>query len=379
LLDLALKSIMRSKTRSFLTTFGIVIGITAIVALGSISEGLRKQISDALQQASGQIIVYEESNQPIFVAMTASRLSEDKVEEIENINGIKESARYLMDFSYLEGDQYLGQPDLYINGIDPEQESLLVTENAELEEGETLESGDTYSATIGHDLAEALDVEVGDTIEVKEEIFVIKGIYKKFGDPGLDSGVLIPIDVAFDLLDTEECSGIILYPEDIEDVEEITEYIEENIDDVSALSTEEAASTISGIIDQVQVFTIGIAGISAIVGGLGVLNTMIMSIMERKREIGIMKAVGATNNCILQQILTESVIITFFGGLAGIILGSLGAYSLRFVNAVLESAAVTPNLAIGSLIFSVFLGLIGGFYPAWKASKLDPIEAIRYE
>jgi putative ABC transport system permease protein len=101
--------------------------------------------------------------------------------------------------------------------------------------------------------------------------------------------------------------------------------------------------------------------------------------MERKREIGIMKAVGGTNSCILRQILIESVVITFLGGVAGIILGSLGAYSLRFLSSSLESATVTPSLAIGSLMFAIFLGLVGGYYPAVKASKLDPIEAIKYE
>ncbi len=370
---------MRSKTRSFLTTFGIVIGITAIVALGSVSEGLRIQISEALEMAAGLIYVYEESDQPLFLAMASSSLSEEKIQEIEDVGGIKESARFVMDIAYLDGDQQFGQPDLFINGVDPENEELLVTESAELDDGETLEGGDAYSATIGYSLAQDLDIGVGDTIELKEENFVIVGVYKKIGDPGLDNGVLIPIETALDLLDTEEYSGIIVYPEDLDDVEEITDYINENIEGVTALSTEDVAITISSVIDQIQIFTFGIAGISAIVGGLGVLNTMIMSIMERKREIGIMKAVGATNNCILQQILTESVIITFFGGLAGVILGSLGAYSLRFISSALESATVTPSLAIGSLIFAVLLGLLGGFYPAWKASKLDPIEAIRYE
>jgi putative ABC transport system permease protein len=370
---------MRSKTRTLLTTIGIIIGISTMVALGSISEGLRSQISEALESAGGLIYVYEESDQPLFLAMGTSRLSEDKIEEIESVEGIEESARFVMDFGYLDEDQQFGQPDLFINGIDPEDEELLVTENAELDDGETLEAGDTYSATIGYNLAQNLDVDVGDTIELKEENFIIKGVYKKFGDPGLDDGVLIPIEIALDLLETEDYSGIIIYPEDIDDVEEITDYINENIDGVTALSTEDVANSVSGIIDQVQVFTLGIAGVSALVGGLGVLNTMIMSVMERKREIGIMKAVGGTNSCILRQILIESVVITFLGGVAGIILGSLGAYSLRFLSSSLESATVTPSLAIGSLMFAIFLGLVGGYYPAVKASKLDPIEAIKYE
>jgi putative ABC transport system permease protein len=135
----------------------------------------------------------------------------------------------------------------------------------------------------------------------------------------------------------------------------------------------------SRIVDMISIFTIGISSIAAIVGGLGVMNTMIMSVLERKREIGIMKAIGATNKFVLTQILVESVMISLIGGVLGLLIGGVGSYSLRFISSGLANARVTINLAIGSLSFAVFLGLFGGLYPAWSASKLNPIEAIRYE
>lgn len=379
ILELGLKNILRQKIRTLLTIIGIMIGIAAIVALGSISEGLSKEVSEALEQASGQIFVYEESNTALFLAMASSKLSEETVEEIENIDGIKDSIPYVMDFGYIDQDRNFGQPDLFITGVDPEDEPLFVTENAVLEDGDRLEAGDGFTATIGHDLADVLDLEVGDTVELKEENFVVKGVYKKFGDDGLDSGAIIPIDVAFELLDTEEYSGVVIYPEDIDDVEDLAENIEESVEDVTALSTEEFATQISSVLDQIQIFTFGVAGISAVVGGLGVMNTMIMSVMERKREIGVLKAVGATNGYVLRLILIESSLLSLIGGLIGLLIGWLASLGLTLATNGALTGYVSFGLATRSLAFAIVLGVIGGYYPSKKASELSPVEALRYE
>jgi len=182
-----------------------------------------------------------------------------------------------------------------------------------------------------------------------------------------------------DVYNLDSYGAVYVVPDDIRKIESVANDIESEFDDLSAQTQTELANQASQIVDTIRIFTFGIAGISAVVGGLGVMNTMIMSVMERKREIGIMKAIGATNRFILTQILLESIIITLIGGVMGLILGSLGSFSLRFISENLAHAAVTPQLALGSLLFAIILGLFGGFYPAWKAAKLDPIEAIRYE
>jgi putative ABC transport system permease protein len=379
MVELGFKNIFRQKTRTVLTVIGIMIGIAAIVTLGSISEGLRRDISRNLEQASGQIYVYEESSSPIFLAISTSKISEDKATEIENSDGIKDSVKYVMGVGYINEGQAFGEPSLYISGVDPEKVELFVTENAELGDGELLEPGDTYVADIGYQLAEDLDVEVGDTIELEEENFVVKGIFEDFGDPGIDSGAIIPISVAFDLFDTEDYSGVILYPEDLDDVESIAADIEENIEGVTVLSTEEFATQISGIIDQIQIFTVGVAGISAVVGGLGVMNTMIMSVMERRREIGVLKAIGATNGYVLKLILLESAVLSSIGGLLGLIIGFFGAMGMTIATNGSINAYVSLNLAFRSFLFALFLGLVGGYYPSKKASRLSPVEALSYE
>ncbi len=379
MIDLAIKNILRQKTRTIITLVGIAIGIGAIVSLGSISSGLRVMISEQLEQVSGQITVIQKSNAALFMAMSESRISESTLQEIENINGVKEVAPIIMKSGYLEGTKMFGQPNMYEIGLDPGKEELYAAGSIEYEDGEGLEEGDTYVAVLGHNIADSLDLDVGDTIEVEGTELEIKGIIEKFDNPAVDYGIMIPMQTAKELLDREDYSIIMVYPEDVKDVADVADAIEDSIDGVTTVTTEEFTKQIGKIIDQIQFFTLGIAGISAIVGGLGVMNTMIMSIMERRREIGIMKAIGATRKFILSQIITESIIIALIGGIIGVLLGSTGSFGLRTFSQGLASARVTPGLIIGSLGFAMLLGVIGGLYPAWKAANLDPVQTLRYE
>jgi len=377
---LALKNISRQKTRTALTIIGIVIGIAAIVALGSISEGLRVRISQSLEQASGLITVIEESNQGLFTGMSNSELTQETVDEIMNIDGIRDSTAALYRMGYMEeGGIHFGSPDLFESGVDPEKIELFTTESAILAEGELLEESDNDYAMVGWTLSEKFNLEIGDTVTVEERDFLIKGIYEELGDPGLDSGIIIPIDIAQELFETDTYSIVIVYPEDIDEVEDLANNIEDSVEGVSAFTTAEFAKQIGQIIDQISIFTIGIAGISAIVGGLGVMNTMIMSVMERRREIGVLKAIGATNRYVLTLILIESALISFIGGLIGLGVGFAGSKVLGIVTQGQAEGIVTFNLALYSILFALFLGIVGGLYPARRASKLSPVEALRYE
>jgi len=379
MLELALKNITRQKARTALTVVGILIGIAAIVALGSISEGLRVQISRSLEQSSGLITVIEESEQGIFVGMTTSELSQETVDEIMSIDGIKEATAIIYRIGYLEGDSNFGQPTLFESGVEPDDIELFTTEGAILSEGELLEDGDNDYAMMGWKLSENLNLEVGDTITIEERDFIIKGIYEEFGDAGLDSGVIIPIDIAKDLFETDTYSAVIVYPEDIDEVQSVADAIEDSVEDVTAFTTAEFAKQISDIVNQISFFTIGIGAISAVVGGLGVMNTMIMSVMERRREIGVLKAIGATNSYILRMILIESALISLIGGLLGLGIGFIASKGLGFVTGGQAQGIVTPRLALYSLGFALFLGIAGGLYPAKRASKLSPVEALKYE
>lgn len=375
LIDLAFKNIMRTKTRTGLTVFGVLIGITAIVALGSISEGINVMINEELEFLGGTIWVTSEGAGGIMTGLRGSEITQQKLEDLEDFSGVKE----VVPMAWIVGEIVpLQGPEYIIAGIDPEKQDFFIGKGVDLESGRELESSDEYSVLLGYVYAERNDLEVGDTVEVKEEEFEVVGVLEEMGNED-DNAIIMPLYTIMDVYDLDDYQAAFVIPEDVSKIGSLAEELEDDFDDLDAQTSSELASQASQIVDTIRFFTLGIAGISAVVGGLGVMNTMIMSIMERKKEIGIMKAVGATNRFILTQILLESVIITLIGGVLGVILGSLGSYSLRFISEGLTHATVTPQLAIGSLSFAIFLGLFGGFYPAWKAAKLNPIEAIRYE
>jgi putative ABC transport system permease protein len=150
-------------------------------------------------------------------------------------------------------------------------------------------------------------------------------------------------------------------------------------DTLAATTAKDMARQSAQVVDQIRLFTFGMGAIAAVVGGLGVLNTMIMAVMERRKEIGAMKAMGAKRFQIMLHIIIESSAMGLVGGIIGLGLGALGALGLRIATGGNIPATVTPSLALTGIIFAVLLGVAGGAYPAWRASKLDPVEALRYE
>jgi putative ABC transport system permease protein len=377
-IDMAIKNIWRQKTRSALTIVGIMIGIAAIVALGSISEGLRILIEKNLQQASGMITVLQKSDGSLFTAIARSRISEAQLEEISKVSGVKDATGIIMRGAYLEGGGGFSEPDLFFTGIDPSKIDMFISSNIRYD-GELLEPSDTFEVVLGRTLADKLGVDIGDTVSYRGYEFQVKGILEKTGDTSTDKGFVVNIQTAREILDVEDYTMVIVLPEDLDEVGDVAKAIEDSVDGVSAITTEQFAKQISNIVDQISFFTVGIAAISAIVGGLGVMNTMIMSVMERRKEIGILKAIGATRSFIIKQIIIESALLSLIGGLLGLLLGQIGSWSIGYFSQGLAFAQTTPGLMINALLFSLSLGVVGGLYPANMASNLDPIEALRYE
>ena len=375
MIDLAFKNILRTKTRTGLTVFGVLIGITAIVALGSISEGINTMINEELEFLGGTIMVTSEEGGGFMMGFGGSEITPEQIDELESFSGVKE----VVPLTFAIGEMAAMQgPEYMIIGVDPAKQEFYVGKGIELDSGRELESDNEFSVMLGYKYAEDHDLEVGDTLEFEEEDFEVIGIFEENIEQ-VDEIIVMPLGTMMDVYDMDSYGAAYVVPDNVGKIESLAEEIEEDFDDLSAQTQAEIAKQAAQIVDTIRVFTLGMAGISAVVGGLGVMNTMIMSIMERRREIGIMKSIGATNRFILTQILLESIMITLIGGILGVLIGSLGSYSLRFVAGGLAQARVTFDLVFWSLIFTTFLGLFGGFYPAWKAAKLDPIEAIRYE
>ena len=379
MLELAMKNILRQKTRTALTVVGIMIGIAAIVALGSISEGLRVVVNQQLEQTTGMITVLKESEGSIFLTYARSSLTDEQVEDILSINGVKSGTPILMQSRYIDKENKFGQPDIFLIGLDPGNIDLYTTEAVRIKEGEKIELGDRDYINLGEKISERLGLDVGDTYEINGTDFIVKGIFEEFGDQMVDSGIIMPLETAKEVIGRDDYTAVILYPENIEDAEELVQDINDNIKGVYAFTASDFGEQISQIIDQIGFFTIGIAAISAVVGGLGVMNTMIMSVMERRREIGVLRAIGATKLYVIRMIIIESVLISIIGGIFGIGTGYIGAKALEVLTQANARGVVTPRLIVYSFLFAIFLGIVGALYPAKKAADLSPIEALRYE
>jgi putative ABC transport system permease protein len=354
---------------------GILIGIAAVVALGSISEGMKSMMNQEMQFLGGTIMVSSQGSSGLMFGGGGSEISKYDLAIFEDFSGVKQVVPYVMEMGQIQIGQ--GSP-VEIIGIRPEDVDYFKSKGTELDSGRLIETGDTYQALIGYKYAEDNDLGIGDTVEVKKDSYEVVGIIEKT-DTNMDNSIILPLDTMMNTYSMENYQSAFLIPEDLSKIQDVADDLKSSFDDFEFTTSSDITKQMSRIIDMISVFTIGISSIAAIVGGLGVMNTMIMSVLERKREIGIMKAIGATRKYILSEILLESVIISLIGGALGLLIGGVGSYSLRFISSGLTEAKVTIPLAVGGLSFAVLLGLVGGFYPAWSASKLDPIEAIRYE
>ena len=376
MLDLAFSNIRSQRTRTLLTIIGIVIGITAVVALGSFAEGINIMVNDELGAIAGKIIVTQKGSGGMTTAYSGSDITPDQLEMMKSLSGIEKAVPVIV---HIEGGFGIGSgmPDWYAIGMDIDSIDLLIGKNIAMEDGARYEPGDRDVAVIGSKVAEKLNLKAGDFFTVVDSDFLITGVSEETGIQDIDSSVIVPIEDMQSVLGTENYQLVYVVPENPENVEIVADEISSMDDNLDAITSKDIARQMADIIGTIRIVTFGVGAIAAFVGGLGVLNTMIMAVMERRREIGVMKAVGATKKFLLVQIITESSMISMIGGLTGLALGFIASIGFSFITGGTVTAVVTPGLAIGSLLFALCLGVFGGLYPAWQAAKLDPVDALR--
>jgi len=389
-LKFSLKGIQRRSLRAWLTIIGIVIGVAAIVSLITIGQGMQAGIQEQFEKLGiRNIRIVPGSLQgppgPGF------SLPNNMIDRVESIQSVEYVDAVVTDFAVVEFDK---EKDLVtIIGYDTSLGNKgFVDTDVDVEVGRFFKQTDSKSVLIGNDVAHDLfdkDIRLKNSLLIKDTKFRVIGIFENTGT-NLDNNIYVPLDEARDLLnqhDTVNAMVVKLLPGfDIDEAaEEITRKLERDFDDETfdVLTPQQIVNQINQILGVVSIVLGGIATISLIVGAIGIMNSMFTSVLERTRQIGLMKAIGARNTDIFLIFLLESGITGLAGGLIGAVIGSAIALAAgaaaQAAGISLLSMRIDLVVITVALVLSFLLGIISGTFPAWQASKLKPVDALRYE
>ena len=374
-ISLIFKNPFRNKSRALLAIIGIGIGIATIVALGAIMAGMTSALDETLSVGGADFSILSKESDAMGTPYGTATLDEEWIDKINNISGVKIVEAVYIGMMPIENKSY-GM----LIGIDPNNEFNVSSMKMKVTQGRTIKD-DSKELLLGKLALEDLNKSVGDKITIKGEEFTIVGVFES-GDPSQDGGFLTSITDVQKLMDDEgKVSILYVYVESGVDVEKVTKEIDdkygENITTVTSITDIEM---VAQSLDMVNAASWGISLLAIVIGGIGIINTMIMSVYERTREIGVLKAVGWKGRRILGMIIGESLVLTITAGIIGSLMGIAGMELLVYLN-IFGNMSPVYSIETFAQAFAVaiIVGLIGGFYPAWRASRLPPTEALRYE
>ncbi|HTX60895.1 MAG TPA: ABC transporter permease [Methanobacterium sp.] len=379
-LKLILKNPFRNRTRALLAIIGIAIGIATIVALGMVTSGLQNSTSNTLKAGSAEITVTKLGS-GTFVS-NGGTLDESLVTELKNLSGVKDTAgilRITVNLNSSSGSSLGPTGGLIVNGIDPSKLPLVGITDVN---GTIFSNGSSNEMILGKTAALSLNKTVGSTIDIFGSEFKITGIYES-GNFIQDAGAFTSLTTLQNLTNnSQKISMIEVKVEDNANATEVSNSIPETYkNDLASTTAADQANRINQSLGMIDTASWAISLLAIIIGGVGVINTMIMSVFERTREIGVLKAVGWKNRRILTMILGESIVLTLIAALVGIVLGIVGVEIIfKFlITSQSFSAVLTPETIIKAFAVALLVGVVGGLYPAYRASRLAPTEALRYE
>lgn len=378
----AFRNLTRRKLRTSLTIFGITIGIFALAVMGSLSEYLNTSIESGLRY-SGDIIrvLPKRSTFPGSGSMPQS--AGDSLIRIDHVKAVSGAVTLPADPDNSSNSITFGPPKFFM-GVDPNVAADIFS-NLTLKEGRMLTSGDETSVVIGHDVATGGNLTVGSIKTVYSRQFRVVGILKPTQSSGIDGMIVAPLTTVQAIQKNPGVVSLFLVVPDKPDNSQIVadEIARQFKDDFNVLSPGEIRKQVAQGSLIFNIIILAGAALAAVVGGLSTINTMIMSVAERTREIGIKKAVGASHGQIVREFLTESALIGFLGGLIGV---SLAKIATIFINQFtsnnaggLEIFSLTPRLALLALAFAVVLGGLAGLIPAISAARMNVVRALRTE
>jgi len=401
LFRLAINNLVHRSLRSELTILGILIGIAAVVSLISVGQGLQESINQQFESLGANVITVSPGAGLFSGAAgggSASELTDDDLRVIENVRGVEAASGFQFTVGQVKYDDQVKYT--YVMGMPSDKiaKDLLSAQGLKILEGRELKEGDRYSAVVGYSLAKkdffSKNVKLRDKIWIQGQEFKVVGMYDTIGNPSDDSQIYIPMDSYRTVMNTTDSFALILVQiQDGFTAEEVgvnlekalrkSRDVKEGEEDFTVSTPKQLAETFQSVFGIIQSFLIGIAAISLLVGGVGIMNSMYTSVVERTKDIGIMKAIGARNEHILMLFLFESGMLGLIGGIAGVIVGVGLAEIVQIFAAAAGygflKASITTELIAGSLIFSFVIGAVSGAFPARRASQMNPVDALRFE
>jgi len=398
---IAYRTIMQRKTRSGLTLLGIVLAIMTIFVLLSLSFGLNEAIHQQFEELGGNKFFIQPRGQ-LGAPGTggAVELTLKDVEEIEKVNGVKLVSYYPVanaKIEFLEMRKYIsmavGVP------LDKDKMDLMFEAGLpDIKKGRLFKDGDSGKVLLGSRYEKDLfdkPLQIGNKIHVNGRKFEVIGILESIGSPPDDAMVYMSLEDFKELFNSRDRVDIIIVEvnkgENLKDVADKVERrlmklrdVDEKTKDFNVQTPEELLSIFGNILNILTGFLVGIGLISILVGGIGIANTMYTSVLERTKDIGTMKAIGAKNSDILLIFVIEAGLLGLIGGLIGLGVGIGAAKLIEYIVTVqlgfgFLRASMNPIIIVGSLLFAFVIGVISGFFPARGASKLKPADTLRYE
>ena len=387
---MAVKAIAGNKMRSFLTILGVVIGVVAIVVLVSIGQGANSSVVESIEGMGTNLITAN---------INARRMNPIDLDSLNEL-AQNEAISYVAPIASVSGTVKAGTTtydDGVVQGTTPGYESI---RNWTVAEGRFLQQPDidnrSFVAVIGSEAATEMygtTHAVGETFSLNGYTITVVGVLEAVGSSASgsnDNQILIPFTLAQRLSNQTSISSFYVSAASSAQVEQaqaaVESYLEKAFENYntrsfgtqySVFNQTEMLSTLNETTNTLTLMLGGIAAISLLVGGIGIMNIMLVSVTERTREIGIRKAIGAARGNILTQFLIESLVVSLMGGLLGL---AISVVAVKALAPVLQMTLTIPvNVAWMAIGFSVFIGVVFGMYPANKASKLRPIQALHYE